>query len=94
MEWTWAKTTSCFERTYGIISEAYDASSPMKNVFVDYHTIFQEHGLSWIVEEQEEVAVKQVLSMILPRKLQSRLESDTSFAYNHFKKLLLKISLT
>lgn len=47
--------------------------------FVDYHTLLPNHGLVCILEEKENLTIKQVLWSIWPSKLRSRLELDIAF---------------
>lgn len=63
-----------------------NAKSRMRNLFVSYRTILRRHGIEWILEDNEKVAVKHVLSAIRPNTLRQRLESDLEFAYHSLKK--------
>ena len=53
-----------------------NATSRIQNLFVNYMTLLRRHGLSWIIKENQKVAVGHVLSAIRPTALQSRLDSD------------------
>lgn len=43
-----------------------DAISHMKTLFVNYHTLLRRHGLAWLLEENQKMAVQHVLSAIQP----------------------------
>lgn len=46
-----------------------DARSRIENLFVSYLTLLPRNGLSWIIKENEKVAVYHVLSSIRPETL-------------------------
>ena len=58
-----------------------NARSRMQSLFVDYHSLLDRHGLTWIIEENQKLAVAHVLSAIRPVTLRERLTSDLSFSH-------------
>eukprot|EP00171_Calliarthron_tuberculosum_P004298 IDg4298t1 len=63
-----------------------DASSRMKGLFIDYHTVLRKHGLNWILTVNQKVAVQHVISAIQPYKLRKRLENDIQLAHHDLRK--------
>lgn len=55
-----------------------DDWSRIKTLFFCYKSILRRHGLSWVTNDDERVAVYQVLSANRPETLRDRLESDPS----------------
>eukprot|EP00180_Rhodochaete_pulchella_P004096 Plantae.Rhodophyta-Rhodochaete_pulchella.ctg7553.p1 GENE.Plantae.Rhodophyta-Rhodochaete_pulchella.ctg7553~~Plantae.Rhodophyta-Rhodochaete_pulchella.ctg7553.p1 ORF type:complete len:129 (-),score=19.30 Plantae.Rhodophyta-Rhodochaete_pulchella.ctg7553:832-1218(-) len=49
------------------------AKSRIENLFVSYRSLLRRHGLSWIVKDNQKVAVFHFLSAIRPESLRSRL---------------------
>lgn len=66
-----------------------DARSVIEILFVYYKSILRRHGLSWITNDNEKVAVYHVLSAICLETLQDRLELDLELSHydlrNNFK---------
>ena len=63
-----------------------NATSRIQNLFINYMTLLRRHGLSWIIKENQKVAVGHVLSAIRPTSLQSRLDSDLQFSHHDLRK--------
>lgn len=63
-----------------------DATARMQDLFSQYHTILRRNGLKWIINENQKIAVGQVLSAIQPLVLRDRLTSDLLFSHHHLKK--------
>lgn len=63
-----------------------NATSRIESVFVGYHQILRRNGLSWIVKDNQKVAVSHVLSAIRPLSLRTRLESDLELSHHELKK--------
>ena len=63
-----------------------NARSRMESLFVSYHKLLRRHGVSWIVKNNQKVAVGHVLSCIKPATLQSRLQSNLEFSHHSLKK--------
>lgn len=63
-----------------------DAESRIENLFVSYHSLLRRHGLSWIIKDNQKIAVYHVLSAIRPESLRSRLESNLDFSHHHLRK--------
>lgn len=57
-----------------------NAASRIKNLFISYHTLLCRRGIASLLEENEGVAVKQVLSAIQQTKFYERLESEIKFS--------------
>lgn len=53
---------------------------------MDYNTLLRINRLSWVLEENDKVAVQHIISEIRPVKPKSRLESDIAFAHHELKK--------
>ena len=62
-----------------------NARSRMQQLFVQYHALLTTHGLTWIVTENQKLAVSHVLSAIKPVSLKERLEADLSFSHHDLK---------
>lgn len=67
-----------------------NASSRMKNLFVEYQGLLRRHGLEWLAVENQKVCVQHIISFVCPTKLRSRLESDLAFFKHELKKDLLE----
>lgn len=63
-----------------------NAKYRMEGLFIRYHSILAEQGLTWIVKENQKLAVSHVLSAIRPVTVKERLESDLGFSQNALKK--------
>lgn len=63
-----------------------NAQSRIENLFISYHTLLRRHGLSWLLTDNQKLAVHHVLSAIRPEILRSRLESDLDFSHHHLRK--------
>lgn len=63
-----------------------NAKSRMRNLFVSYRAILKRHGVAWLLEDNQKVAVDHVLSAIRPTSVKERLESDLEFAKYELKK--------
>lgn len=63
-----------------------NAKSRTENLFISYYSMLLQHGLSWLVKENQKVAVYHVLLAIPPVSLKSRLESDLDFAQQQLGK--------
>lgn len=63
-----------------------NAKSRMEGLFIRYHSILNEQGLTWIVQDNQKLAVSHVLSAIRPVTLKERLESDLGFSQHALKK--------
>lgn len=57
----------------------------MESLFIDYHTLLRQHGLSWLVTKNQKVVVQHVLGAIKPSKLRQRLKSDLVFSKHALK---------
>ena len=62
------------------------ATSRMKSLFIQYHSLLAKQGLSWIISDNQKLAVSHVLSAIRPNYLKERLESDLNFSHYNLKK--------
>ena len=62
------------------------ATSRMKSLFIQYHSLLAKQGLSWIISDNQKLAVSHVLSAIGPNYLKERLESDLNFSHYNLKK--------
>lgn len=60
-----------------------DATSRIKNLFVNYHTLLRKHGLTWLLDCNKKMAVQHVLKAIGPAKVQRRLRGD--LGSSHFE---------
>lgn len=63
-----------------------DARSKIENLFVSYNSLLSRHGLSWIVSENEKLAVYHVMGAIRSESLRLCLESDLDLSYQDFRK--------
>lgn len=63
-----------------------NASSRMRNLFIDYRNLLCFNSLAWLLEDNQRISVQHVLSAMKPSKLRSRLESDLAFSQHHLKK--------
>lgn len=63
-----------------------NSRSRMQTLFVSYHKLLRRHGISWVLDDNEKVAVSHVLSAIRPKSLQDRLKSDLEFARTDCRK--------
>lgn len=63
-----------------------DAISRVNNLFVSYLSILRRQGLSWVVEENQKVAVGYVLATIHPSTLHIQLESDLELSHHDLRK--------
>lgn len=63
-----------------------DASSRMRTLFIDYHTLLSQHGLSWVIDSLGKIAVQHVFSVVRFAKLRSRLELNLSVSNAEIKK--------
>ncbi len=52
------------------------ATSRMQTLFILYITVLSNHGLSWITDSNQDLAVGHVLATIRPASLRKRLEYD------------------
>ncbi len=62
------------------------AVSRMDELFIAYHALLSEHGLTVILQDNQKDAVGHVLSKIRPQRLQTRLETDFKFSHIHLRK--------
>lgn len=69
--------TSVFDRS---------CKSHTRNLFASYHTILCGHGIGWILEENQNIALNHVLLAIRPKSLCQLLYSDPAFAYHDLRK--------
>lgn len=60
--------------------------SRMKRLITLYVSILCVNGLRWIVQDQQELAVKTFLSAMKPRILQQLLETDLELAHYSLEK--------
>lgn len=60
--------------------------SRMQSPFIWYHSLFWHNGLSWILEDNQKVAVGHVLYAVRPKNLQERLESNLRFSKTDCRK--------
>lgn len=65
-----------------LVMDMKDASaiSRMESLFVSYHKLLHRHGLHWVLEKNQKIAVYNVLSAVKPGVLHNRLGSDLDFA--------------
>lgn len=63
-----------------------DGRSRIETLFVSYKTLLRQHGLPWIVDDKEKLAVNHVLYATNPEPLRLRLESHLERSYSHFQK--------
>lgn len=61
------------------------AISGMGNIFISYSAIIRKHGLSWLNKANLKVAVRHIMSVIKPKPLRLRLESDLRLGHYNFK---------
>ena len=62
------------------------AKSRMESLFTSYYTILRQHGLIWVVNDAQKVAVQHVLSQIRPSSLQQRLKDDLELSHYQLRK--------
>ena len=62
------------------------AKSRMESLFISYIMLLRKHGLVWVQEKNQKVAVGHVLSAIRPLTLQRRLDDDLQFAHTNLRK--------
>ena len=60
--------------------------SRMQSLFLDYYCLLRRHGLSWVVTDNQKVAVAQVLFAVKPKSLRDWLESDIEFSHVECRK--------
>lgn len=58
----------------------------MSNLFVSYLSILERHGLAWLLERNQKVAVDHVLSAIRTVSLKTLLKSDLDFDQQSLQK--------
>lgn len=63
-----------------------DSSSRMKKFFIEYYSLLHLHGPSWIVKENDMVAIAHILGAVKPQKIEARLDSDWAFSHHKLKK--------
>lgn len=63
-----------------------DVGSKMKDLFVQYNSILTKNGLKWVLEDNQKLAVSQVLNDVCPAALKERLDEDLKFTYPRMKK--------
>lgn len=63
-----------------------NARSRIETLFVSYRSLLRRHGVSWILKDNEKVAVSHVLSSIRPESLRVRLESDLALSHHDLRK--------
>lgn len=51
------------------------SASRIKNLFISYHNLIRRQGIAWLLEDNEEISVQNVLSAIEQTKLGERLDS-------------------
>ena len=62
------------------------ATSRMQGLFISYTTLLRKSGLSWVLKENQKVAVQHVLSAINPTTLRTRLSEDLEFSQYNLRK--------
>lgn len=60
--------------------------SQMQNLLVDFHSFLSKHVFTWIITENQKKAISHVLSVIKPRTLRDRLDSDFAFPRYQLRK--------
>lgn len=60
----------------------------MISLFVDYTALVKRHGAPWILDTNDKVAVKHVLSAVRPISLRTRIKSDLEFTKHKLRKEL------
>lgn len=71
-----------------------NATARMQDLFSSYMTTLSCHGLKWIITENQNISVQNVLSAIRPALLKDRLESGLSFSHHLLKKIPKDFSST
>lgn len=62
------------------------AKSRIENVFITYHALLRRQGLSWIIKENQKVAVYHVLLAIHQTSFKTRFKSDLEFSKHNLRK--------
>ena len=62
------------------------ANSRVESLFISYIMLLRKHGLVWVREKSQKVAVGHVLSAIRPFTLQRRFDDDLQFAHSNLRK--------
>lgn len=62
------------------------AKSRMEGLFVSYFTLLRQHGLKWVLENSQKVAVYNIVSAVKTSTVRRRLESDLDLKVNHIHK--------
>ena len=63
-----------------------NARARMESLFIAYHGILSRQGVSWVIKENQKLAVSHVLDAIRPIALKDRLSSDLSFSHHEKRK--------
>lgn len=63
----------------------YNAVFPMQLIFVTFHALHHKHGIICVTKDNPKITVQQIMTSIMLEALQTRLQSDLSFGYNHLK---------
>lgn len=58
-----------------------NSKSRMETLFLSYYKMLRRNGIAWLLKKNQKVAVYHVLSVVKPKALQHRLESDLDFAH-------------
>lgn len=61
------------------------AKGRMKLLFMEYRSLLRTNGIKWVTEKTLKMAIKDVLSAIMPTYLRSRLKQDIGLSYHHLR---------
>lgn len=74
------------EKELNINMENKNARFCMQGLFVDYHSLLANQGLTWTLKGNQKLAVSHVMSAIKQVSLRERLEPDLSFYHHKLRK--------
>lgn len=83
---TIAEINKIVEKDLSMKMSIKSARSRMELLFVAYAKILLRHGLLWIKQRNQKMAVKHILNAIRPAQLRERLESDLELAKSDLKR--------
>ena len=61
------------------------AKGRMKLLFMAYKSLLRQNGMSWVTSKNPKTAIRQVISVIKPVQLKTRLEQDIAFSKSDLK---------
>ena len=61
------------------------AKGRMKLLFIAYKSLLRQKGMSWVTSKNPKTAIRQVISVIKPVQLTTRLEQDIAFSKSDVK---------